>query len=303
VLLALLITGCAETKYVPEGEYLVDRADLRCPEPARYISLIDMRSLIRQHGNSRWFSAAKLPLKTYSLSGRDTTKWVNRLLRSMGEPPELYDSMLTLQSLQSLQAQMQNQGYLRATATADVQHKGKKVRVCYTLHPGTPYFVRNVSYDIQDTAVARLLDEIAPEERVLQKGMVFNADNLDRERSQITQYLVNRGYYRFNKDFITYRADSIAGSNQIDLTLVLHPDQDSEARPRPHTVYTIRSVNFLSGNPDNPVIPLREKVLHHNTFLTEGDTYSARDLRNTYNHFGRLGIVRYTSINFHENEE
>ena len=303
VLLALLITGCAETKYVPEGEYLVDRADLRCPEPARYISLIDMRSLIRQHGNSRWFSAAKLPLKTYSLSGRDTTKWVNRLLRSMGEPPELYDSMLTLQSLQSLQAQMQNQGYLRATATADVQHKGKKVRVCYTLHPGTPYFVRNVSYDIQDTAVARLLDEIAPEERVLRKGMVFNADNLDRERSQITQYLVNRGYYRFNKDFITYRADSIAGSNQIDLTLVLHPDQDSEARPRPHTVYTIRSVNFLSGNPDNPVIPLREKVLHHNTFLTEGDTYSARDLRNTYNHFGRLGIVRYTSINFHENEE
>ena len=57
VLFALIITGCAETKYVPDGEYLLDRADLRCDEPARYISLTDMRPLIRQKGNSRWFSA------------------------------------------------------------------------------------------------------------------------------------------------------------------------------------------------------------------------------------------------------
>ena len=303
VLLALLITSCAETKFVPDGEYLLDRAELRCNEPARYISLSDMRSFIRQHGNSRWFSTAKLPLKTYSLSGRDTTKWMNRLLRRMGEPPELYDSTLTLQSLDALQAQMQNLGYLRATADVNLVRKGKKLRTIYTLHPGVPYYLRSVSYDIRDTVIARLLDQIDPARRVLQKGMVFNADNLDRERKQITQYLVNRGYYRFNKDFITYRADSIEGTNQIDLTLVLHLYQDNSTPPRLHNVYTIGRINYLSGNPDNPVIPLREKVLRRNTFLAEGDLYSARDLRNTYNHFGRLGIVRYTSINFHEAED
>ena len=303
VLLALLITSCAETKYVPDGQYLLDRADLRCDEPARYISLSDMRAFIRQQGNSRWFSAAKLPLKTYSLSGRDSTKWINRMLRSMGEAPELYDSIQTLQSLQSLQSQMQNQGYLRASADVSIQKKGKKLRTLYTLHPGVPYFLRSVSYDIQDTAIARLLDGIDPARRVLQKGMVFNADNLDSERSRITQYLVNLGYYRFNKDFITYRADSIEGSNQIDLTLVLHPYQDNKTAARSHEIYTIGRINYLSGDPDNPVIPLREKVLKRNTFLTEGDIYSARDLRNTYNHFGRLGIVRYTSINFHEVED
>ena len=303
VLFALLLISCAETKYVPDGEYLLDRADLRCAEPARYISVGDMRSYIRQHGNSRWFSTYKLPLKTYSLSGRDSTKWVNRLLRRMGEPPELYDSLQTMQSLDALQAQMQNLGYLRATADVAIERKGKKLRTLYTLHPGVPYFLRSVNYDIQDTAISHLLDEIDPARRVLQKGMVFNADNLDAERTRITQYLVNRGYYRFNKDFITYRADSIEGSNQIDLTLVLHPYQDNKTAPRPHYVYTVGRINYLSGNPDNPVIPLREKVLRRNTFLTEGDIYSARDLRNTYNHFGRLGIVRYTSINFHEEED
>ena len=303
VLLALLFASCSETKFVPEGEYLLDRADLRCPEPARYMSLSDMRSFIRQHGNSRWFSTYKLPLKTYSLSGRDSTKWMNRLLRRMGEPPELYDSTQTVQSLEALQMQMQNLGYLRATADVAITRKGKKLRTLYTLHPGVAYFLRSVSYDIQDTAIARILDGIPQERRVLQKDMVFNADNLDRERTQITQYLVNRGYYRFNKDFITYRADSIEGTNKIDLTLVLHPYQDNMSAPRPHYVYTIGRINYLSGNPDNPVIPLREKVLRHNTFITEGDIYSARDLRNTYNHFGRLGIVRYTSINFREDED
>lgn len=171
------------------------------------------------------------PLKTYSLSGRDSTKWINRLLRRMGEAPELYDSVQTAQSLQSLQAQMQNLGYLRATADVAIERKGKKLRTLYTLHPGVPYFLRTVNYDIQDTAISRLLDEIDPARRVLQKGMVFNADNLDSERARITQYLVNRGYYRFNKDFITYRADSIEGTNQIDLTLVLHPIRTTRRRP------------------------------------------------------------------------
>lgn len=303
VLLALVIVGCSETKYVPEDKYLLDRADLRCDEPARYISLTDMRPFIRQHGNSRWFSAFKLPLKTYSLSGRDSTKWINRVLRNMGEPPELYDTLQTALSLQSLTAQMQNLGYLRATADVVVEQKGRKVRTHYILHPGVPYFLQNIDFDIQDTAIARLLSEIAPERRVLQKGMVFNADHLDQERTQITQYLVNRGYYRFNKDFITYKADSIEGTNRIDLTLVLHPYQDNQGTVKPHSVYTIGSVNFLSGNPDNPDIPLREKVLRRNTFLEVGDVYSARELRNTYNHFGRLGIVRYTSINFHEHDD
>ena len=302
LLASLALVSCSVTKYVPEGEYLLDRADLRLAEPARYISLSDMRAHIRQHGNSRWFSTTKLPLMTYSLSGPDTTKWINRVLRSMGEPPELYDSIQTIQSVQALQAQMQNMGYLRSEVDVEIVRKGKKLRTLYTLYPGMPYFLRTVSYDIQDTVVARLLNEIEPSRRVLQKGMVFNADNLDRERSLITQYLVERGYYHFNKDFISYRADSIVGSNQIDLTLVLHPYLDNNGY-RPHSVYTIGSINYLSGNPDNPRIPLRRKVLERNTFIEEGDVYSAKDLRNTYDRFGRLGIVRYTSINFRERED
>ena len=203
VMLLLLLTACSETKYVPEGEYLLDRVKLKSDTKARYLSLSELRSSVRQQGNSRWFSAAKLPLATYSLSGRDTTRWVNRLLRSVGEAPELYDSLSTQMSAENLEMQMRNKGYLRATVDISNTIKGKRLRTTYLLHPGNPYFLRNIQYDIQDSAIAILLANDDVMKDGLHSGMLFNADNLDAERTRITKYLADRGYYRFNKDFIS----------------------------------------------------------------------------------------------------
>ena len=297
---AVLLSACSETKYVPDGEYLLDKVKVKSDTRAPGINTSEMGELVRQRGNSRWFSAAKLPLLTYSLSGRDTTKWLNRMLRSMGEPPQIYDSTATLQTLNDLQAKMQNMGYLRATAEVNNKIKGKKLVATYLLHPGMPYFLRNIRYDIRDEKIESFLLWEDSVHRGLKRGMMFNADNLDNERKRITQLLVNRGYYRFNKDYITYLADSVAGTNFVDLTLVLHPFRRSAEESGPHPTYTIGRVRHLSGNPEDSVIPLRPKVLRNNTFIDEGDLYAAIDLQNTYNHFGRLGIVRYTNISFRE---
>ena len=297
------MAACSETKYVADGEYLVDRA-LVVNESENAVNTTALRSYIVQRGNSRWFSALKLPLATYSLSGRDTTRWINRTLRSMGEPPEIYDSLSMLRSVDNLQTQLQNMGYLRATVSATNSIKGKKLTTTYHLLPGESYYLRNVVYDIQDSGVAVMLSKVTEGNRIgLKKGMLFNVDNLDAERKRITQYLTNRGYYRFNKDFITYRADSVVGSSEIDLTLVLHPSQNARRLQQPHQTYTIGRINYRSGNLGDSIIPLRPKVLFNNTFLTSGQTYSARELQDTYHHFGRLGAVRYTNISFREHPD
>ncbi|MDE5571725.1 MAG: BamA/TamA family outer membrane protein, partial [Prevotella sp.] len=235
--------------------------------------------------------------------GRDTTKWLNRTLRSMGEAPQLYDSTSTVLSAQDLQLQLQNLGYLRATVDVRNTLKGKKMTTTYLLHPRQPYFIDRIDYDIRDSAVAALLNVADSTRRGLRPGMMFNADNLDNERKRLTDYLTNRGYYRFNKDFISYKADSVAGSNLVRLTLVLHPYRRGEQLNLPHQVYTMGRVNYRSGNEGGMPIPLRRKVLRNNTFLTEGALYAARDLQRTYNRFGRLGAVRYTNITFRERQE
>ena len=119
VLLVLILTSCSETKYVAEGDYLLDKVQIKTDQPVRGLSITDMKMYVRQTGNSRWFSAIKIPLYTYSLSGRDTSQWFNRMLRSIGEAPMLYDSVQTRQSVNSLQIQIQNMGYLRACVDAE----------------------------------------------------------------------------------------------------------------------------------------------------------------------------------------
>ena len=85
----------------------------------------------------------------------------------------------------------------------------------------------------------------------------------------------------------------------MDLTLILHPYRHkAEAQDTLHSRYMIRHISYESGNPQDSVIHLREKVLRENTFLEEGMPYSAKELQNTYNHFGRLGAVKYTNISF-----
>lgn len=296
---AVLFCACSETKYVPEGDYLLDKVKVKSDPPTKGINPSDMKAYVRQVGNSRWFSAVKIPLATYSLSGRDTTKWINRMLRSIGEAPVLYDSASTRRSMADLQMQLVNMGYLRASVDAMTKSKKKKVDVTYFLHPGQPYYIRHVDYVVQDSAIASHLRLDLEQNRQLKQGMLFSVANLDGERKRITQLLNNLGYYRFNKEYISFEADSV-GKQDIDVVLILRKQRLSNGQEAPHQRYQVRNVVFESGDREDSVIHLRQGVLHRNTYVKEGDYYSADDLQNTYNHFGRLGAVRYTNITWKE---
>ncbi len=298
----LAMTSCSEMKYVPNDSYLLDGVVVKSDKTAPYINTTEMRSYVKERGNARWFSILKFPLATYSLSGNDTTKWINRTLRSMGEAPQLYDSVSTKESVEALKTRMQSLGYLRADVEVNNQIKGRKVTTTYLLHPNQPFFIRRIRYDIRDSAINVLLSQEDSTRRILRPGMLFNADELDNERKRITQLLTNSGYYRFNKDFISYQADSTPGSSLIDLTLVLHPYRNSQVSGLPHQVYHIGKITYKSDNTKTGM-PLRKRVLRNNTFLNEGGLYSARGLQDTYNHFGRLGAVRYTGVSFVEHPD
>ena len=296
----LLLASCSETKYVAEGELLLDKVKVKRDVKERAVNTTELKSYVRQRGNSRWFSLIKVPLYTYSLSGRDTTRWMNRTLRSIGEPPQIFDSLQTMQSVMSLREHLQNMGYLRATVDVSQKVKGKKVRTTYNLHPGKRYKIRYMSYDIQDSAIAELLNTADTTTWGLHSGMVFDAENLDGERKRIVDELTQNGYYRFNKDFISYKADSIEGTQLIDLTLVLHRFRNTQVKDAPHERYTMGAITYRSGNLEDSVIHLRPNVLKNNTFMESGRYYSSRQLQETYKHFGRLGAVRYTNISFTE---
>ena len=295
VLLVLLLGSCSATRDIPEGQVMLNKVRVVADGKYRDVNAAQLKKYVRQKGNSRWFSALKIPLGVYSLAGSDTAKWINRTLHSIGEAPVIFDSLQARQSCENLQLCLQNQGYLDAQVELYTDLRGRKLNAIYVLHPGKPYYVRRLSYDIQDSAVARLLEHNGSR---LREGMQFDVDALNGERSRLTALLRNRGYYRFHKEYITFRADSLRADRQVDLTLVLAPYRNSEGQVAPHTRYSIRSIGYASGAADDSLIHLRQSVLRENMFLEPGEIYSDDALQNTYNHFGRLGAVRYTSISF-----
>ncbi len=300
ICLTVLISACSVTKYVPDGGYLVDKVNVTTDVKRKDINISNLKSYVRQKGNSRWFSAVKIPLATYSLSGRDSSKWINRTLKAMGEPPVLYDSLRTVLSCNDLRSELRNEGYLGAEVEVESKRRGKKIDLTYILHPGEAYYINKVEYDIRDSAIANLLCMDNPTNRKLKTGMKFNVDNLDKERKRITEIVVNNGYYRFHKEFITYRADTVTGSRNIDVTLILNLYRTNHIADTLHTCYTIRNVTYTSGETDDDVIHLRPSVMKNNTFIDENDLYSSRNLQKTYNHFGRLQAVKYTNISFRD---
>ena len=296
----MLLVSCAETKYVPEGAYLLD--DVKVEVDGKYNDLKSskLKAYIRQQGNVRWFSMVKLPLLTYSLSGRDSAKWVNRLLRSMGEPPALFDSLQASQTLGDMQQMLHNNGYLDGRVELWTRTKGKRLSAIYRLYPGEPYYIGNVAYDIRDSVIMRELNLDSRDNWMLRSGQQFVVDNLDKERKRLTSMLNDLGYYRFHKEFIRYEADTLGKGHNVDVTLLLNASQTEEGNDTLHTRYKVRNVTYESGSRQDSVIHLRKKVLSESTYIKQNGYYSGSDLQNTYNHFGRLGAVKYTNIQFTE---
>lgn len=304
IICSVAVVSCSTTKYVEDGSYLLNKVEVKTDEDRADVNLSQLKSYVRQKGNSRWFSAMRLPLATYSLSGRDTTKWINRMLRSIGEAPVVFDSVEASKSCEDLRLAMCNLGYLDASVDMIPRVKGtKKVNLLFKVHPGVPYRVRHIDYVVNDTAISHILDEEGEEKRLLRDGMQFNVNELNNERKRITDLLTDVGYYRFHKDYITFQADSIVNSHDIDLKLLLHEfivGRDSIAE---HPRYIINNVKYSSGNPDDSLLHLRPSVLGANTYVKEGTLFSSSDLRQTYNRFGRLQAVKYTNISFDEDEQ
>lgn len=296
----LILGSCSASRNLPEGQVMLNKVSVIADGKYPDVNPSQLKNYVRQKGNSRWFSAVKIPLGVYAMAGEDSTKWINRTLRNMGETPVVYDTLQARLSCENLQRALQNLGYLDSQVELFTDRKDKKLNAVYVLHPGTPYYIRKVNYDIQDSLIARLLEKYVHQ---LMEGDKLNVDALNQERSRITGHLQDNGYFRFHKEFINFRVDTIQSAHQADVTLLLRPYRTSDILDTLHTRYTVRNIDYASGNPQDTVIHLRKNVLRENTFIKEGKSYSASDLQNTYNHFGRLGAVKYTNITFEQDPD
>lgn len=272
----LLTTACSTGKYVQEGEYILDKVAV-VSDQSDY-NAAPLSQYVRQKEKPKLFSLFRNPFS---------------------RKPVIYDTLQARLSCQDLMTAMQNEGYMNAGVSLYTKTKGKKLMVTYLLHPGQPFLIGKVNYNIQDEGIQQLLHLDQTDNQQIKPGMRFTVETLDNERKRIAGLLSDNGYFRFNKDFIHFTADTVMGRKDIALTLQLRKYKSNSNSPEvDHTRYLIRDVLFQSNDSDR--IHLRKQVLLNATAIKAGRPYDASALQRTYNNFARLQAVKYTNIKFAE---
>ena len=323
LILAALLAACASTKHVPDGQLLLDKVNINIldKENESGINKQELTNYLRQTENHKVLGGFKMQLAIYNMSGKDSTNWFNKWIRRVGAPPVIYDSTLTMASESQLQRALTNKGYLKNTVTSEVQlnPKKKKARVDYNITLNQPYRIRSISYDIKNDSLRELILGDTTDFPI-KSSSLLDHNKLDAERELIVQRLRNNGYYAFNKNYITFMADTAAGSHDVDLTLTLSDKtQDLPHLPHidTHRQFYVRDVIFVTSydavNMQNGVYGEREsyngitvlygedryikkEILDENCFIRPGSIYDASDVDRTYKALGRLGIIKFINI-------
>jgi len=324
----LMAGGCSTTKHVPDGKLLLDKVSVQINDSTGNsgVNSTELVNYLRQVPNHKVLGSMKLQLLTYSLSGRDTTKWYNRWLRRLGRPPVIYDDDLTEASAHQLRQAMINRGFMDVSVDVDTVRRDakKKIEVRYTVTTREPHYISTIGYEIADTAVERLIMRDSTLFTV-RPGDLFDRNRLDAERMMITDRLRDNGYYAFNKEYITFIADTSAMSNDVQLTMQVRPPRRT-AEPRDslhakvHTVYRIRDIFFVTDYRPGEGLDafdfevsdtvryhditilygedhyLRPSTLYENCFIERGDMYRTAQFDRTYEALGRLGILKAVNI-------
>lgn len=265
LLLMVLSTGCKQHADLSTDDYYLVGCNVK--SDSRSFPANELSSYVRQRPQSKIFSV--IP----NIFARKT----------------IYDSLLTDRTCYDMQNAMVNMGYLHADVDIEKQIRGRKLSLTYCLHPGESFFINNFITEIEDTLVRQQILSNPSLFSSVERGKTFSVSTLSDIRKNITTLLNENGYFRFNKDYITFDVDTLRGQHDVNITLFVRGQ---------HSLYNIRNIHYQ--NVDKPSLGIRKRVLDNNTALVPGSLYSVRNLQRTYNNLARLQAVRYSNIRLTE---
>ncbi|MFV0592890.1 MAG: BamA/TamA family outer membrane protein [Draconibacterium sp.] len=323
ILVLLILASCSSTRFVPADKYLLNKVELEVDNPE--IDKEEARSFVRQKENYKILGFVKFYLLLYNMSSKEKTDdWLKRI----GEPPQLYDEVMTERSKEQLRQYMDNKGYYRANISSALELKDKpqKATLKFNIEAGDRYTISNVRYHFATPKLEEIFKEDSLSLR-LKKGAPFDIYSLQKKQEKIVQLYRDKGYFYFSKNQVRYRADTTKTEKQVILDLYVgetgNAQIDSAKILRPYYFnnfyyYIIpgSAPNMASGNTNtefadtvewdhaklylSPNIHYPSNLFIRTTQMQSGDLYNYSDVENTFNGLNRLRQFRYVDIQFEE---
>ncbi|MFV0505539.1 MAG: BamA/TamA family outer membrane protein [Bacteroidales bacterium] len=240
-----LLTSCSVTRYVPEDEYFLKRVDLNIDN--KKIDATDLKASINTRANTKILGLFKFHLWLYNLSPKDKEGgW----MKNTGEVPAIYNSTAQSGTEDLIRVYMQNRGYYNSSVQTKVavDSSARKVSLNIDVKAGAPTVVEEIQVDVKDSVMARMFDE----NRGLLSiygGSIFDATRMEKDIVRITELFQNNGYYKFNKDYMFFIADTLHKDKGVDLRFVIETPLDADSTALEHNVYKMGQYNIYLRDP------------------------------------------------------
>ena len=326
LVISVIFLSCSPTKRVADNAYLLDKSKVKIDQGK--VSKEELKKFIRQKSNKR-ILGLRFHLWLYNMANPEKEKGISGWLRKIGEEPVIYDEYLKKKSTQQLTGYLHSKGFYSAQVNDTVHYKRKKVRVNYHINTNKPITIKSLSYDIQDKAIESIVMRDTPNSLV-KIGGNFDTDMLQEERQRIEMLLKQKGYYNFNKQYITYLADSSSHNLMVSLTMsikkIQQVDKNNNITYRDHKKYQINKVFVYTDFDPRKALFLKEiyyksfdtiydngiyfitqfsdktnrKIVFQTNFIREGSLYDITNVNSTYQHLNSLQIFKLINIQFAE---
>jgi hypothetical protein len=243
-LAVIIITSCNPTKYVPREDTLLDKNHVIINKEG--IKKTELTPYLKQKPNKRIFGA-KFHLGLYNMSNINKDKWPHGWLREIGEEPVIFDPYAASKSTENIKSYLSSKGYFDSNVMETIQTANRKSEVFYNVDLKSPYTIRNLYYDIADTAIETLfyLDSV---DCMIERDKPYDVDVLQAERSRFERFIKDHGFYGFSGDHIYFRVDSTVGNRRVDIFYVVRNNQIIDDNNRisvaPHSMYRIRNISI-----------------------------------------------------------
>ena len=234
----------------------------------------------------------------------------NTLMRT-GNPVVILDSNLVEKSSRNMKGYLINHGFFDAAVDYSISTRNKKASVTYLIEENKPYLLDSVYTRVDNPELQNLISSFSSNS-FLQKGQIYNQDNITAERNRLEELLKNKGYYMFSKSYINFIAYQDTAAKSIRIEQVIQKPTFAES----HQVYTIDSIS-LRINPPSDEFADRQiqtqyqgidfsfyrdrysaKILASRIQLQKGKPYNRTDALETQRLINSLDLFRFVNITF-----
>lgn len=319
MLIAFVFAACNTTKFVPQGQYLLNDVKVKV-EDTKQVTSSDLMKYVQQKQNTEILGFWKLQLHIYNTASLDTTKWTSRNAHKIGEAPVIFSKEMANSSCIQLRKAMNNKGYFQAEVDTTMTVKDRKVNLEYSIVARDPYYIGQYVANFSHPELQSIANN--PRYTLIKTNTRFDSDLLNQERQRVASAMRRRGYFYFDAEYLRFTADSTRLKNNIDVQMDFQDfvhTLSQEDKDKLFRKYSISQVHFHIDY-DPSLIPddeemhstaqrgyvftwvgkklLRDNMLIRNCPIHPGTLYNERNVQKTYERLNQLAPVKFVDISF-----